>query len=67
MHVDRFGDSIEVAVGVADRTRVDLGRYRQTAIEGLSARVLAEVMASCAWPSIADAHGNERQQAASNF
>jgi hypothetical protein len=64
MHVDRLGDSVEVAVGVADRNRVDLERFRQSAIEGLSARSLAEVMASCAWPSIADAHEAGRKQAA---
>jgi hypothetical protein len=61
MHVDRSGEVMEVAVGVADRSRLDLGRRRQAAIEGLTALELAELMASCAWPSIADAHNAAQQ------
>jgi hypothetical protein len=61
MHIDRTGEMIDVAVGVADRNRLDLARFRQAQIGGLTAQSLAEMMASCAWPSIADAHGPARQ------
>lgn len=56
MHVDRVGELIEVSVGVADRNRLDLGRRQQVNIDDLTPHSLAELMASCAWPSIADAH-----------
>lgn len=56
MHVDRVGELVEVSVGVADRNRLDLGRRQQAAIDDLTPHGLAELMASCAWPSIADAH-----------
>jgi hypothetical protein len=55
MHVERIGDEIEIAVGVPDARLLDLGRRRRLAIAGLTTLTLAEAMAICAWPSIAEA------------
>jgi hypothetical protein len=55
MHVERIGDDIEIAVGVPDARLLDLGRRRRVPIAGLTTLSLAEIMASCAWPAIAEA------------
>jgi hypothetical protein len=53
MHIERHPHEMEVAVGVRDPHLVDLGRRRRVPIEGMTIHVLAELMASCAWPAIA--------------
>jgi hypothetical protein len=53
MHIERHPHEMEVAVGVRDPHLVDLGRRRRVPIEGMAIHVLAELMASCAWPAIA--------------
>lgn len=53
MHIDRLEHEIEVAVGVRDAHLVAFGRRRRAPVSGLSTHALAEVIASCAWPSIA--------------
>jgi hypothetical protein len=58
MHIDQPGDGIEVAVGVPDASLMDLARARWIAGRDVTLPVLAEALASCAWPSIARAKGN---------
>jgi hypothetical protein len=53
MHIERVAGELEVAVGVGDQRLADLGRRRRIAVEGLTIHALAEVIASCAWPTIA--------------
>jgi hypothetical protein len=53
MHIERLAHEMEVAVGVADQNLIDLGRRRRIAVEGMTIHALAEVIASCAWPTIA--------------
>lgn len=53
MHIERHPHEMEVAVGVREPHLVDLGRRRRVPIEGMTIHVLAELMASCAWPAIA--------------
>ena len=53
MHIERLAHEIEVAVGVRDPQLVALGRRRRIPIPGLSTHALAELIAGCAWPSIA--------------
>ncbi len=55
MHIERIDDEIEIAVGVPDARLLDLGRRRRVTIAGSTTLSLAEVMASCAWPAIAEA------------
>ncbi len=52
MHIDRLAEEMEVAVGVPDAHLADLGRRRRIAVEGMTTHALAELIASCAWPSI---------------
>ena len=53
MHIERAGPDMEVAVGVADQRLIDLARRRRVAVDGMSIHALAELIASCAWPTIA--------------
>jgi hypothetical protein len=57
LHIDRIGTSIEIAVGVPDPRRIELGRRAQIPVLGLAVLPLAEALASAAWPAIADAVG----------
>jgi hypothetical protein len=53
MHIERVAHEMEVAVGVADQSLIDLGRRRRIPVEGMTIHSLAELIASCAWPTIA--------------
>jgi hypothetical protein len=53
MHIERYHHEMEVAVGVREPQLIDLGRRRRVPIEGMTIHVLAELIASCAWPAIA--------------
>jgi hypothetical protein len=53
MHIERLAHEIEVAVGVREATLINLGRRRRIALEGMTTHSLAELIAGCAWPSIA--------------
>ena len=61
MHIERVAHEIEVAVGVADQRLIELGRRRRIAIEGMTIHALAEVIAACAWPTIARSRETRRQ------
>ena len=58
MHIERIGEEVEVAVGLADARLADLGRRQRVPLPGLTTHALAELIASCAWPAIV--HGRER-------
>jgi hypothetical protein len=60
MHVERLPNEIEVAVGVREARLVDLGRRRRIPIEGMTIHALAELIASCAWPTIARYRQSQR-------
>lgn len=62
MHIDRIGEEIEVAVGLADAGLAHLGRRERVALQGVTTHALAELIASCAWPAIA--HFREMQPSA---
>jgi hypothetical protein len=53
MHIERLGQEMEVAVGVAEAHLADLGRRRRIPVQGMTTHALAELIASCAWPAIA--------------
>jgi hypothetical protein len=53
MHIERIGQEMEVAVGVADARLADLGRRERVPVQGMTTHMLAELIASCAWPTIA--------------
>jgi hypothetical protein len=53
MHIERVAHEIEVAVGVGDQRLADLARRRRIPVEGMTIHALAELIASCAWPTIA--------------
>jgi hypothetical protein len=53
MLIERVAHEMEVAVGVADQRLIDLGRRKRIPVEGMTIHALAEVIASCAWPTIA--------------
>ena len=53
MHIERHPHEMEVAVGVREPNLAEAGRRRRVPIEGMTVHVLAELMASCAWPAIA--------------
>jgi hypothetical protein len=61
MHIERVAHEVEVAVGVADQRLIELGRRRRIAIEGMTIHALAELIASCAWPTIARSRETRRQ------
>jgi hypothetical protein len=52
MHIDRVDSEMEVAVGVPDARLVTLGRRRRIPVQGMTTHALAELIASCAWPTI---------------
>ncbi len=52
MHIDRLAEEMEVAVGVPDVHLAHLARRHRIAVEGMTTHSLAELIASCAWPSI---------------
>lgn len=62
MLIDRIGEEIEVAVGLADARLAELGRRQRIPLQGLTTHALAELIASCAWPAIA--HFREMQSSA---
>lgn len=53
MHIERHLHEMEVAVGVREPHLIDLGRRRRVPVEGITTHALAELIASCAWPTIA--------------
>jgi hypothetical protein len=53
MHIERLAQEIEVAVGVREASLINLGRRRRIALAGITTHSLAELIAGCAWPSIA--------------
>jgi hypothetical protein len=53
MHIERIGEEMEVAVGVPDARLADLGRRQRVPVQGMTTHMLAELIASCAWPAIA--------------
>jgi hypothetical protein len=59
MLVERIGEEIEIAVGVADARLADLARRQRLAVKGMTTHALAELIASSAWPVIA--HFRETQ------
>jgi len=61
MHIERLPHEMEVAVGVREPHLVDLGRRRRVPVEGMTTHVLAELIASCAWPAIARCKETRRQ------
>jgi hypothetical protein len=58
LHVERVGEQIEVAIGLADARLASLGRRERLPLTGLTTHTLAELIASCTWPTIA--HFRER-------
>jgi hypothetical protein len=53
MHIERVGEEMEIAVGVPDARLADLGRRQRLPVAGLTTHALAELIAGCAWPTIA--------------
>lgn len=53
MYIDRLDQEIEVAVGLPDAHLANLGRRQRIALDGMTMHALAELIASCAWPAIA--------------
>jgi hypothetical protein len=62
MHIERIAQEIEVAVGVGDQRLADLGRRKRIPVAGVTIHTLAELIADCAWPTIARL-GEPRPQA----
>jgi hypothetical protein len=58
LHIERIGEEIEVAIGLADARLAGLGRRERLPLTGLTTHALAELIASCTWPTIA--HFRER-------
>jgi hypothetical protein len=61
MHIDRQSQHIEVAVGLPDARLIALGRCERVRVDGLTPHALAEVIAGCAWPTIAHYRDDRRQ------
>lgn len=55
MHIDEVNGGLDISVGVPDPGRLDLTRRQQLSKDRLASYELAEAMASCAWPALADA------------
>jgi hypothetical protein len=53
MHIERVAHDMEVAVGVGDQRLIELGRRRRIPVDNMTIHALAELIASCAWPTIA--------------
>jgi hypothetical protein len=53
MHIEQLEQEMEVAVGVREPQLAALGRRRRIATEGMTIHALAELIAGCAWPTIA--------------
>lgn len=53
MHIERLPHELEVAVGVREPQLAALGRRRRIPVDGMTIHALAELIASCAWPTIA--------------
>jgi hypothetical protein len=53
MHIERIAHDVEVAVGVGDQRLIELGRRRRIPVDNLTIPALAELIAACAWPTIA--------------
>jgi hypothetical protein len=58
LHIERVGEEIEVAIGLPDARLAGLGRRERLPLTGLTTHALAELIASCTWPTIA--HFRER-------
>jgi hypothetical protein len=58
LHIERVGEQIEVAIGLADARLASLGRRERLPLTSLTTHTLAELIASCTWPTIA--HFRER-------
>jgi hypothetical protein len=62
MHIERVSHDMEVAVGVGDQRLIELGRRRRIPVDNMTIHTLAELIAACAWPTIAHLR-NARPQA----
>jgi hypothetical protein len=60
MLVEPRADRIEISVGVADPANFEVARRQSQPTAGLTVQVLAEVIATNAWPAIAAASVRER-------
>ena len=60
MHIERIGEEVEIAVGVADARLASLGRRQRVLLQGMTTHALAELIASCAWPAIAYVRETQR-------
>jgi hypothetical protein len=60
MLIERLVHEMEVSVGVRDANLIELGRRRRIPVEGLTIHSLAELIAACAWPTIARFRENRR-------
>jgi hypothetical protein len=54
VHLSLIKRTLDISTTVADPTRTDLNRRRRLDLSGLTPHVLAEAIASCAWPAVAD-------------
>jgi hypothetical protein len=61
MHIERLPHELEVAVGVREPQLAALGRRRRIPVDGMTIHALAELIASCAWPTIARFKETRRQ------
>jgi pyruvate/2-oxoglutarate dehydrogenase complex dihydrolipoamide acyltransferase (E2) component len=53
MHIERVAHDMEVAVGVGDQRLIEFGRRRRIPVDNMTIHALAELIAACAWPTIA--------------
>ena len=60
MHIERIGEEVEIAVGVADVRLANLGRRQRVLLQGMTTHALAELIANCAWPAIAHIRETQR-------
>ena len=61
MHIERLPHEVEVAVGVREPQLSALARRRRIPVDGMTIHALAELIASCAWPTIARFREARRQ------
>ncbi len=54
IHLELMHQSLDVTATATDAGRPELNRHRRLDVTGLSPHGLAEAMASCAWPAVAD-------------
>ena len=53
MLIERAGEEMEIAVGLPDASLAHLGRRQRIPVSGLTTHGLAELIASCTWPTVA--------------